>query len=167
MIEELSQDQDSFKHYTNATKHYIKIKRGDSLIRNRGNIEIDIKCRSFRNGTFRFRKEDAYKHCQMQKFTNSPVLIGVYQRDKDTIKDPIPYFFDVSQLWNNGFKEVYVKEENTGNCFEVPLEFTYKGFDFINSYNCNSGHFEYWDKSNAGEPWRSEDVESLKYMLKD
>lgn len=61
ILEELNQDQNSFKLYTsNAEKKSIK--RGDFLIRNYANIEIDIKCRGFKkindNQYFDFKCED-------------------------------------------------------------------------------------------------------------
>ena len=62
ILEELNQDQNSFKLYTsNAEKKSIK--RGDFLIRNYANIEIDIKYRGFKkingNQYFDFKCEDA------------------------------------------------------------------------------------------------------------
>lgn len=44
ILEELSQDQDSFKSYTKAAnRNSIPIKRGDFLLRNAGNWEIEVK----------------------------------------------------------------------------------------------------------------------------
>lgn len=45
MIEDLSQDVESFKGYTKNAN--IPIKRGDFLIRNAKNKEVDTKCKTF------------------------------------------------------------------------------------------------------------------------
>lgn len=37
IIEELSQDKNSFKQYYNISKEFIKVKRGDFILRNAGN----------------------------------------------------------------------------------------------------------------------------------
>jgi CRISPR/Cas system-associated endonuclease/helicase Cas3 len=47
ILEMLNQDQKSFKSYT-SNVNSVSIKRGDFLVRNFGNIEVDVKCRGFR-----------------------------------------------------------------------------------------------------------------------
>jgi hypothetical protein len=46
IVEPLSQDQESFRTYF-QNANYLPIKRGDFLIRNVNNIEVDVKCRTF------------------------------------------------------------------------------------------------------------------------
>ncbi len=69
ILEELKQDQDSFKSYTHNSE-FKKIKRGDFLIRNVRNLEIDVKCRGFKDKCakehFLFSVDDHEKHLNSQ-----------------------------------------------------------------------------------------------------
>lgn len=84
LLEELGQDQEHFRAYVKAIKGPVK--RGDFLVRNRGNIEIEVKCRSFYGRThpyFLFSEEDLNKHLNMEKVTKTPIVIAVFQRKGD------------------------------------------------------------------------------------
>ncbi len=133
ILDELNQDQKSFKSYTKNAEN-ISIKRGDFLIRNYGNIEIDVKCRGFRekNGKlcFDFKCDDAIKHQNMQKFTNTPVLIAVYENRNDTPVEETVYLISIDDILTN--KNITIHERyNIGECFQIPLDETSQGFDLI------------------------------------
>jgi len=140
ILEELNQDQKSFKSYTSNAKN-ISIKRGDFLIRNYGNIEIDVKCRGFRNVNgekhFDFKVEDVIKHTNMQKFTKTPILIAVYENIKDRPSDDKVYLFAIDKLVKS--KEIKSHfREGIGNCYRIPLSFTEEGFRLIEeTYKAN------------------------------
>lgn len=81
ILEELFQDKSSFQQYL-IKEEYFGIKRGDFLVRNFGNVEIDVKCRSFyenkrKDIVFNFKCEDVEKHLNMETLTNTPILIAV------------------------------------------------------------------------------------------
>lgn len=90
ILEELSNDQVTFKNYTGISKEYLKIKRGDFLVRNVKNIEIEVKCRNFYEideiKYFDFNCEDLERHRNMSKFTNSEIIIALYERKPGTDK---------------------------------------------------------------------------------
>ena len=136
MLEELSQDIDSFQQYL-IDKKYIPIKRGDYLIRNFKNIEVDVKCRAFygkeNKKWFHFKCEDVERHLNMQKFTNTPILIAVYERDNDQVVESIPYFISIDKIESEKTSLIQknVKKENTGWCFQVPLKLAVQSFDYI------------------------------------
>lgn len=140
ILEELNQDQKSFKSYTYNAKN-ISIKRGDFLIRNYGNIEIDVKCRGFRNVSgekyFDFKIEDVIKHTNMQKFTKTPILIAVYENIKDRPSDDKVYLFAIDKLVKS--KEIKSHfRKGIGNCYRIPLSFTEEGFGLIKkTYKAN------------------------------
>jgi len=133
ILEELNQDQKSFVAYTTNAKN-IPIKRGDFLIRNFGNIEIDVKCRTFygKDKFFDFKCEDVKKHLNMQEFTNTPILIAVYElRNKKALPDKV-HFFPITLLKDNTDIKTHYRQK-IGKCFKVPLNLTQEGFDLINS----------------------------------
>ena len=140
ILEEINQDRESFSQYfvENDSK---EIKRGDFLIRNKGNIEVDVKCRTFYEEgdvtVFKFKCADVEKHLNMQELTNSPVLIAVYERDGEYIKDDIPFFISIDEINSNktSLEIVNVKEENTGECYQIPLTLTSQTFKYIEEFN--------------------------------
>ena len=46
MVEVIDQDPKSFTQYYDVSDDFLKIKRGDFLIRNVGNLEIEVKCKT-------------------------------------------------------------------------------------------------------------------------
>ena len=135
ILEELFQDEHSFKQYL-INDEYKPIKRGDFLVRNYKNIEIDVKCRSFYKNlnneiVFNFKCDDIIRHLNMQEMTNTPILIAVYERDGANVVKSVPYFFSISKLDFNSLKKVNVKSENTGKCYQIPVRITNQSFSFI------------------------------------
>jgi len=133
ILEMLNQDQKSFKSYTSNANN-LSIKRGDFLIRNFGNIEIDVKCRGFKESnsekSFDFKCSDALKHQNMQKFTNTPILIAVYENvDDSPVADSI-FMFSINELLSSKTIEKHTRE-GIGECYRIPLSFTTEGFSLI------------------------------------
>ena len=177
ILEELNQDQNSFKSYTlNSEKKPIK--RGDFLIRNYANIEVDVKCRGFwkDNGEsyFSFKCEDAEKHKNMMGFTNTPIIIAVYQNVNNKPVDNNIYFFAIDTLLSSDLNTHFRKK--VGECYKIPVSFTQKGFDFIDKiYRKYLGVKEenYFVEEkrikhpNAYRKWSSLDDEKLKALFYD
>lgn len=171
ILEELYQDKNSFQQYL-LTNEYLAIKRGDFLVRNFGNIEIDVKCRSFHNINkqliFRFRCKDVDKHLNMQKLTNSPIIIAVYRRKGDNLKKEIPYFISIDEInkQKSQFKTHYEEKDNTGLCYEIPVNLTTQSFDYIKQMYQKSTPFQKIREKhlNAYQPWTQEDDDKLELL---
>ena len=176
ILEEINQDRESFSQYfvENDSK---EIKRGDFLIRNKGNIEVDVKCRTFYEEgdvtVFKFKCADVEKHLNMQELTNSPVLIAVYERDGEYIKDDIPFFISIDEINSNktSLKIVNVKEENTGKCYQIPLTLTSQTFKYIEEFNgqkTKSKSYALEEKrainKNTYKKWTPDDDERLEKL---
>ena len=177
ILEELYQDRNSFQQYRISGKH-VEIKRGDYLIRNLGNIEIDVKCRTLHvdgdEKIFYFKCKDVQRHLNMQKYTNTPVLIAVYERlSEDIVRDDIPYFISIDKIKSNEnfLEKTNIKQENTGWCYQVPLTMTSQTFEYIKEiYNqmSNRKSYSYEEKRcihpNAYKRWTVEDDEQLEKL---
>ncbi|MEO9512309.1 MAG: hypothetical protein ABJN84_06410 [Flavobacteriaceae bacterium] len=170
VLEELFQDENSFQQYL-ITDGYLAIKRGDFLVRNFGNIEIDIKCRGFyenkrKDIVFNFKCEDVERHLNMETLTNTPIFIAVYRRNGHEVIKRTPYFFSISGTDFSKFDKIYVKAENTGYCYQIPLNKTEQNFDFIkNSHRKNKMYpvEEIRKKhANAYKKWTIEEDEMLE-----
>ncbi|MGP6559942.1 hypothetical protein ACT4R9_10565 [Ornithobacterium rhinotracheale] len=134
ILEELDQKQESFKSYTNNADKPIK--RGDFLVRNFGNIEIDVKCRAFKRS---YRKEeeefiffdilDFEKRLNMQSFTKTPILIAIYERDNDNlneVKGDKVYFISIDEIKRK--KDLFKKSKKQ---FKIPVECLNVGFEYV------------------------------------
>lgn len=128
MIEELSQDIDSFKAYTSSAD--VLIKRGDFLLRNVRNIEIETKCFTFYSDScFYIEYTDVKRHENMQNYSGSPVVLAIYQRDGDS---PVPdslRMINIQTILDENNKSV--KYDAIKKCFIVPLDLARQGFSLI------------------------------------
>lgn len=171
MLEELFQDERSFRQYL-IKDEYFPIKRGDFLIRNFGNIEIDIKCRRFYEDrqkiiVFNLRCEDVKRHLNMQSLTNTPIFIAVYQRNGDEVIEETPYFFSISETDFSEYNKIYVKADNTGYCYQIPLGKTEQNFNYIKDNNTRSKSYSIEQirkkHTNAYKKWITEEDEMLEF----
>lgn len=135
ILEDLNQNQESFKIYTNNVDKSIK--RGDYLVRNFGNIEIDVKCKTFYKPEktpeeifFYFECDDLTKHLNMQSFTKTPILIAIYERsqeNKNQIKEDTIHFISINEMKR-------LKEKFQKSCYsqyKIPTKYLHQGFDYI------------------------------------
>ena len=112
IMEALSQTQESFRCYTRNVD--VSIKRGDFLIRNAGNLEVDVKCRKKgihdQDGyPFYFlNKEDVKRHTNMERFTNCPVLLAFFERDGEDPVEESLCMMAISEIVANE-KDIQVK----------------------------------------------------------
>lgn len=176
ILEELIQDKESFQQYL-ISDEYIAIKRGDFLVRNYRNLEIDVKCRSFhylKDGelSFRFSCDDLEKHLNMQKYTQTPIIIAVYQRNGDNFIPEIPYFISIDKIkeLSSTLGKVSVKNDV---CYEIPLRLTIQSFDYITdfdrydvrkTYSINEMKKNY---PNTGKKWTTEEDDKLEALFKE
>ncbi|MDR0873004.1 MAG: hypothetical protein LBN27_05990 [Prevotellaceae bacterium] len=120
----------------NKDKENADTKRGDFLVRNLSDIEIDIKWRYFytdiKKKSFDFLCEHAEKHKRMQEITKTPILIAVYERKEhsEEIIDNRLYFFSIDDLLKHK-DEFKIINRHFGKCYHIPVEFTHNGFDFV------------------------------------
>lgn len=134
ILEELDQKQESFKSYTSNVDKLIK--RGDFLVRNFGNIEIDVKCRAFRKS---YEQEDEdfiffdildfKKHLNMQSFTKTPILIAIYERDDENcneVKEDKIYFISIDEMKRK--KRLF---KSSSQQFRIPVEYLNIGFEYV------------------------------------
>ncbi len=148
IIEELSNDKDSFRNYTGISDKYIEIKRGDFLIRNVNNIEVEVKCRNFyknrSNGLyyFNFRVDHLKRHKNMSDLTKCPIIIAVYERKEGT-DEPIEnslHMIEVSHMLDIVKKldlKSFEQENRKGEkyyVYRIPVKNTAKGFTIIEKH---------------------------------
>lgn len=140
IVEDLSQDAKSFKQYVLGAK-YIPIKRGDFLIRNYGNLEVEVKCRNFyeANGAivFNFKCDDLDRHFNMQGFTKTPIILAIYDRSELESINVKPYFISVDEVnkHKGEFNKIYIRKDKVGDCYQIPLSYTLRCFLYIKEFS--------------------------------
>ncbi|GAB4233145.1 MAG: hypothetical protein Tsb0034_06230 [Ekhidna sp.] len=149
ILEELNQDQDSFRSYTDLSKN-ISIKRGDFLIRNALNLEVDVKCRTFKTNkagesVFEFNCHHLTCHLNMQNhFTDTDIIIALYERCRKTkrLKEESLMMIDVKYM-ERKVNELNLKRMKRSNSsgevyhiYQFPVSLLWSGFDLI-SYHMN------------------------------
>lgn len=142
MLEVIDQNPLSFKQYYDVSSEFMKIKRGDFLIRNVRNIEIEVKCKTIywenRKPYFYFEKEHLEKHLKMQEYTKTPVILAIYERLKDN-ENPNPeklYMIDMDYIKKNIIEKNKLEPvyRDWGAAYKIPLNKCKKGFDLITFY---------------------------------
>ncbi len=132
-LENLSQDQASFKNYTECVDRMVK--RGDVLIRNARNLEVEIKCKKWlgSNGDqfVYLPREDLAKHENMAEFTGSPIAIAFYDRDGDSPVEDSLHMVYVSDIRSDVGKRVIEERNDLGAAFKIPLSMMSKGFALV------------------------------------
>ena len=151
ILEELNQDQDSFKAYTSIREEYLKIKRGDFLVRNVRNLEVDVKCRKFfyskevGRECFEFNIDHLERHLNMYGFTQTPIVIAVYQRHAKG-DEPLPeslIMMDILYM-KRIISELNLKKHSRRNrrgetyqVYQIPVGRAMKKFDLLDYYKAN------------------------------
>ena len=134
-----------------------------------------MKCRGFKeNGKcFDFKCSDVQKHLNMQKFTNTPILIAVYESRNDRPVFDKAYFFPIDLLLDNPDISTNYRK-GIGDCYKVPISLTHIGFELIDStfeqisggkgksYTIEQKRLEH---PNAYMPWTDQETNLLKELV--
>ena len=134
IYEKLGQDPKSKITYNNVAQD---LKRGDFLIRNARNVEVEVKCRKFHSDPekglcFLFAWTELKKFENMQKITGTDIILAVYDHNADTLIESSLVMVTVNKI----------RQENNRRCgwedihkqLIVPLSITSSGFDLLEEY---------------------------------
>lgn len=136
ILEKLSQDQESFRAYTKTIKKPIK--RGDFIIRNRENLEVEVKCRSFygrgAQRYFLFSEEDLKKHLNMEKATHTSIVVAVFQRKRDKPVEDSLCMIPIDRIQNLAKQPTLREVKEYGVAYRILLSETVEGFQLLKEY---------------------------------
>jgi len=133
VCEQIDQNPESLKQYIEiANGEYIK--RGDYILRNVNNIEVEVKVRTFygrdQNRYFTIDYSELKSLERMQKILNNEILFCVFQKvDKVIIKDTI-YSIAINKLVDLNREKLtkyYEKDKYLG----IPVCKCAEGLDFL------------------------------------
>ncbi len=133
IVEALSQTQESFRCY--ASNSDVPIKRGDYLIRNAGNLEVDVKCRSLKNADsmpfFFLACADVEKHANMESFTRCPVIIAFFEREGEQPVADSLRMITIGKILEERGKAIKAVSGEHGKVFMIPISLLHDGFTLI------------------------------------
>jgi hypothetical protein len=137
IIEEIDQSQAGLKQYINIANDK-RIKRGDFIIRNKGNIEIEVKVRTFysnsENGYYFTIKYSELKSLErMQEILKNKIMFCVFQCINNKINEDKLYFITIDKILNgilNGFFEYDKKEKY----LKIPILCCNEGISYLETF---------------------------------
>ncbi len=138
MIEQLNQDQNSFKSYTDNSDQPIK--RGDYLVRNASGVEVEVKCKELAkydgSPCFWMNYSDVRMHHNMMSLTSTPVLIAFFNRCDDQPDSDSLCMIEVDKILAEKGKNVsYVEKTKLGKpALTIPAHLTVAGFELLARY---------------------------------
>jgi hypothetical protein len=130
VVEKIPQDRDGFSKYAAASARGIK--RGDYIVRNLRNTEIEVKCFSLSRGAnpgYLLRYSHVKRHEGMQDMTESAVVFAIFERRG---RHPVPgslRMIPLSELTRGRSREIaYVERLKS---LHIPLSSMYPGFGLL------------------------------------
>lgn len=158
VLETLSQDIENFQIYKAAHKDEIgksvNIKRGDFLVRNAKNIEIEVKC--FRlYGTqpsqyYYLEYKQAIGHRHMDEFTGCSTLVAFYQREGDQPVANSLKMISIRKIFEENNKSVSYNQKY--RTLHIPISIMSSGFELIDEVRESIKNPEFIDTKNRTEP---------------
>lgn len=130
VVEKIPQDRASFDKY--AANSRGGIKRGDFIVRNLRNTEIEVKCFSVsdrREPGYLLRYSHVKRHEGMQNMTDSPVVFAIFERHG---RHPVPHslrmipLHELTQQRSRGITYVDALKS-----LHIPFGSMYSGFDLL------------------------------------
>lgn len=133
ILEKLSQDVLSFESYRSTDGNWLK--RGDFLLRDIYNLEIEVKCLTIENEYFLLKCSHHFNHKNMQDKSNIPVVFAIYERKKASIASS-----KLRMISSHKIEEL--RQENKlkyktidgKKLFKIPLSETKPGFELIEHF---------------------------------
>jgi hypothetical protein len=129
IVEKISQDRRHFAQYAANAQSYVK--RGDYIVRNLGNIEVEVKCFSLRTyGVTRcycLKYSHIKRHEEIERLTGAPVIFAVFERNGRNVVEHSLRMIPLRELTARRHKAVFYDKQI--KCLCVPFEIMYPAFD--------------------------------------
>ena len=134
VLEKIPQDKKNFGKYANNSQNHIK--RGDFLVRNLKNLEVEVKCFTKRKypatECFVIAYSHIKRHEEMVNLTGEPVVFAIFERNgRDIVENSlrmIPLRELTGQRRNGIFYDKRIK------CVCIPLTLMYQDFSYFEQY---------------------------------
>lgn len=111
------------------------MKRADFFISNAG-VEVDVKCKTIYGSKderyFFLNEDDITKHLNMMEYTDTPVIIALYERSNDKPASDSLHMIGVTEI--KELKEAKKIIVTKNSCYKINLSLTAPGFDLLEGF---------------------------------
>jgi hypothetical protein len=140
VLEKVTQDRKSFADWNN-----LSIKRGDYLVRNLQNLEIEVKCFSTR----KFAGKDYYlikyshikRHKEMANTTNTPVVFAIFTRNGRNAVENSLRMIPLNELTPPSRRNKAIIYDQRIKCLWIPTTMMYPNFSYFERYKTELDRF--------------------------
>ncbi|HEX8176649.1 MAG TPA: hypothetical protein VF543_16270 [Pyrinomonadaceae bacterium] len=136
IVERISQDKKSFAKYASNTLNSIK--RGDFIVRNLKNAEVEVKCFSQRRygstKCYVIKYRHLKRHEEMQRLTGEPIIFAFFERKGRNVVEnslrmiPLRELIPPSRRNRAAFYDERIK------CLCIPVDAMYSEFEYFEKY---------------------------------
>jgi hypothetical protein len=152
ILEKITQDRKSYEELEN-----LGVKRGDYLVRNLRNLEIEVKCFT----KLKYSATECYaiayshikRHEEMVKLTGEPVVFAIFERNgRDVVENSlrmIPLRELTGQRTNGIFYDSRIK------CVCIPLTLMYQDFNYFEQYKLEINRKNSFGYSQYKKPYKN------------
>ena len=140
IIEKISQDRRRFAQY--AANAQNRIKRGDYIVRNLGNAEIEVKCFSQRKyGSavcYRIQYRQVKRHEEMERLTGEPIIFAIFERKGRNVVENSLRMIPLKELTSRRRRGIFYDERI--KCLCIPVNVMYPAFEYLERYKARRGN---------------------------
>lgn len=134
ILERISQDRRSFARYAANARN--RVKRGDYIVRNLGNAEVEVKCYSRRRygsaPCYRIEYRQLKRHEEMERLTGAPVIFAIFERSGRNVVENSLRMIPLKELTYRRHRGVFYDGKRKSLC--VPLGVMYPAFEYFETY---------------------------------
>jgi hypothetical protein len=136
ILERISQDRKSFGTYALNTQK--RVKRGDYIVRNLKNAEVEVKCytgRKYRSAKcFVIEYSQIKRHEEMERLIGEPVIFAIFERNgRDVVQNSLR-MIPLRELTPPSRRHRAVFYDKAIKCLCIPLDVMYPAFEYFEKY---------------------------------
>lgn len=142
ITERISQDRRRFAQYAFNTQN--RVKRGDYIVRNLSNAEIEVKCFSQRKygsaACYRIEYRQVKRHEEMERLTGEPVIFAIFERRGRSVVENSLRMIPLKELTIRRRRGVFYDERI--KCLCIPVDVMYPAFEYLERYRASGGRLD-------------------------
>jgi hypothetical protein len=144
ILERIRQDRKSFAQYASGAPS--RVKRGDYIVRNLRNAEVEVKCfspRRYRRGEcFVIKYHQIKAHEAMERLTGEPIIFAIFERRGRDVVEGSLRMMPLRELTpiSRRHPDVFYDKPNRSLC--IPLDVMYPAFEYFEKYKARLNRAE-------------------------
>lgn len=133
VLEKITQDKKSF-----ADWNHLSIKRGDYLVRNLQNLEVEVKCYSTRRQAgkdyYLIKYSHIKRHEEMANTTNTPIVFAIFERKGRAAIEGSLRMIPLTELTPPSQRNSSIVYDQRIKCLWIPTTIMHPDFSYFEQY---------------------------------